>query len=507
MMNQLQEALEQAVIGAALMETSLGAHAMGLYEKMGVTERWFRSPEAQRVWPLMWARWQKVHAVQADVLLSSDAGVDPAWLKQCLDNAPVAKSAVSELAERFATEWQRSIAVEVGRTLMRDAVDLDPNQAVAQASTAILGYYNATQSSSNAQEEMRQEQEQILADYRLLHQKRVVEGDKTFFLGAPLPFAVLNQLYGSVRPGLHCIGARPSQGKTALAVTLSVGMAAQGIKQLFFSVDMPREEVLKRYASFLSQTSLTRMELGASAEDLANFEEGMKRFNALGNPSKGTTIKILKYSHIDRVVNEIYRAVKCEGVRVVWLDYLQVFEAARGRTQKEQVDDVLKKLKQCAVELKIPIFCLCQLNRESGKEVERRPMLTDLGDSGRIERDASTVLLLWREPEVMNRWQEAPPLALAGGERALAMSLAPTWLILAKNQQGRTNNLPFVMYQNTFMFRPADHEARPVKKGKTIDSSPCFSKIRDDFMILEKPDGSGLDDKIKRHGALGKRGL
>jgi replicative DNA helicase len=322
---------------------------------------------------------------------------------------------------------------------------------------------------------------------------------------------VLNAAYTGVKPGIHIVGARPSQGKSALAICMSSGMAFNGTKQLIFSRDMDVSQFIARFGAFHGRVSLRALNDGASEADLQKMANGLELITRLNK-------LIFSQNHrVDRIVGEIYHAVRREGVQCVWIDYLQIISGDKDdyKSHKEEIDDVLAKLKQCAFDLKIPIFCLVQLNRDTGKDPNREPLLTDIGDSGNIEREASTVMLLWKDSRVREMWDRQPPLHLAGGDVNLARALQPMWLILAKNQQGPTLKLPFVFYMPYFMFRPGDYQARPkerlstsCKPGETKwDYSPYFNLIRDDFVNCEDPDGQGLDDLLRRAGALGKRGL
>lgn len=504
---------EEALIGA-ILNPATTLRVMMMCEKRKVTEAYFASPEAKMVWPIVEAQWRAHRGVDAVLVLQALEQYPKAmpWLRHCLEVAPTFVMA-AQVVEAFVTDHMRSLALQVGQQLRTDALTLGGQEAIAKAEAAMVAFHDAERAIYGQRDEENREAEEIVADYELLYQKRVVEKDRSFFIGRRLPWDVLNRCYTGVKAGLHIIAARPSQGKTALAVTMSAGMAANGIKQLFISLDMKRKELRKRYGALLGNVGLARLEFGGSREEIERIRHGMKVFECLGSPTREPVhnIQIATSYHIDRILGDIYRVVKCEGVQCVWIDYLQLISSSKNGTQKEVIDDVLARLKQCALELDIPIFCLCQLNRDSGKEPNRKPTLTDLGDSGKIERDASTVLILWKDPVVREAWNKNPPLALAGGDDKLAMVLEPTWLLLVKNQQGATRDFPFIFYKNTFMFRPANHEAKPIlqeRKGKVEeDRSPLFNQVRDDFIILETPDGTGLDDRIKHCGALGKRGL
>lgn len=512
-MTKTTQTLDKVVLGALLNPMST-ARTMMQCERCGVNKGFFTTFEAKQVWAIVENLWRTHNGVD-EALVRSAVKDEPAvalLVNQCVAAAPF-PSMAPQVVEAFAREHLQSLALQVAQQLHNDAVALGGQEAIAKAEAAMVAFHDTESSIYGSCDEETRETEEILAEYELLHQKRVVERDSSFFIGRQLPWSVLNLCYTGVKPGIHIIAARPSQGKTALAVTMSAGMAAKGVKQLFFSLDMPRKELRKRFGSLLGNVSLSRLELGGTREEVAQMRKGMKLFESLGSPTreKENPIRIKSAYHIDRIIGDIYRAVKCEGVQCVWVDYLQLVSSSKQGTLKEQIDDVLTRLKQCAVDLKIPIFCLCQLNRDTGKDPYRKPNLTDLGDSGKIERDASTVLVLWTDQQVREAWDQYPPLPLAGGNETLAKVIEPVWLLLLKNQQGARRNFPFLFYKNTFMFRPANHEACAIvqeENGKQRkDNRPFFSQLRDDFIILEKPNGTGLDDRIKKSGALGKRGL
>lgn len=488
---------EQAVLGAACNPVTT-ARTMSLAEAHAVDETYFNAPEAKQIWQSAKRQWLTTQSVDACLIMQELPAV-AVFLKTCIDVGAL-PNAVPTMLERLVSQHLQQLAIALAQQLWSDAKALPGPEAIANAESAIAAYHLVEQAANGNAQAQEREQEQIFATFETLHQKRFVEGDKDFYIGCGLPWEVLNACYTGVKPGLHIIAARPSQGKTALAVTMSLGLAMKGTKQLFFMLDMARSELLKRYGCFLGQVPLSNLERGATATELSQFRKGQKAFMANGN------IRISTLYHIDRILSEIYRAVKCDGVEAIWIDYLQIIDSSsRYGSQKERIDEILQKLKQCALALNIPIFLLCQLNRDAGKDPNRQPSLTDLGDSGKIERDASTVAVLWKDPLVGEAWKHEPPIALAGGDKALATELMPMWLLLLKNQQGPTAEVPFVFYKPTFTYRPADNKARPIvtttaNGKKQIDRSPCFARLRDDFLTTR------LDENIKKLGALGKRG-
>lgn len=507
--------VERCLIGACLVEPAL---AMGVCEKRGVEADWFTLGECREVWPALARMWRESGVIDPAVLGQALGRVGAIrWLTGCMELCVSAKH-VGAYVERLAAERLRRAVAALGRDLIKDAAELGGQAALERAEGALAGLRAAEKASYGGFRTVGDFEKAIVADYELVRQKRIVEGDLKFFTGLRLPWDVLNVKYTGVKPGIHIVAARPSQGKTAIAVCLSGGLAFDGVRQLFFSVDMHPRLLAERYGALFGQVSLPKLNFGGSRADIEKLRAGLWRVRHAGSGDREgphpDNILISDAWRVDRMVGEIHRAVKYDGVKCVWVDYLQILSGDRDyRTHKEEIDAVLAKLKQTALGLGIPIFCLAQLNRENGKDPNRKPQLTDLGDSGSIEREASTVLMLWKDPDVRRAWDEAPPLDLALGQESLAEKLEPMWLLLLKNQQGATGQAPFVFYKNYFMFRPANHEARPVlsrdKNNRVIkeDRSPFFGKIRDDFLVLTKRDGTGLDDYLAKVGALGFRGL
>ena len=507
--------VERCVVGAVLLEPAL---AMGVCERRGVDVDWFMVPECREVWPVLVGLWREGGVVDGPLVAEriGRRGV-LGWLTGCMDRCVSAKH-VGAYVEQLAAGRLTRLVVGLGRDLIKDAGELGGQAALERAEGALAALREAEKASYGGFATVGDFEGAIVADYELVRQRRIVEGDLKFFTGLRLPWDVLNVKYTGVKPGIHIVAARPSQGKTAIAVCMSGGLAFDGVRQLFFSVDMHPRLLAERYGALFGQVSLPKLNFGGSWADIEKLKAGLWRVRHAGAPGREgahpDNILISDAWRVDRMVGEIHRAVKYDGVRCVWVDYLQILSGDREyRTHKEEIDAVLARLKQTALGLGIPIFCLAQLNRENGKDPSREPQLTDLGDSGSIEREASTVLMLWKDPAVRKAWDEAPPLDLALGQESLAEKLEPMWLLLLKNQQGATGRAPFVFYKNYFMFRPGDHSARPVlsrdKSGRVIkeDRGPFFGRIRDDFLVLTKSDGTGLDDWLEAHGTLGFRGL
>jgi replicative DNA helicase len=496
--------IERGLLGAIQLDP---VYAMGCCEARGVEEDWFTLKKARTAWKLFVQNWRENIIPDATYVAdqSSDEEMLP-WLMQCVEIAQSSTIAPAYV-ERLAKARLKRQLISALQQVRIDASQIDVHEAIHRARVAIDQLCSTEESTYGGMKKATAFTETALREVETLYQKRVVEGDKKYYNGLSTPWSVLNRLYAGLRAGVHIIAARPSQGKTALAVTMCLGMAHEKVPQLFFSLDMGQQKLVERYGSLLGQVSLARLNYEPAKEDIPRFKDGLERIP--------DNIYVSNAHRIDRILGEIHCAVKYKGVKCVWIDYLQIVSGEKEyyKSHKEEIDAVLSQLKQCAYALNIPIICLAQLNRESAKNPAARPSLIDIGDSGNIEREAATVLILWRDPLVRANWDRNPPLALAKNALSIALSIEPMWLLLTKNQQGATGDLPFIFYKNTFMFRPADHEAKPIeirdRNGDLVtkDYTPLFSTVRDDYLIFTEKDGSGLDDYLYRAGTLGKRGL
>lgn len=509
--SEKREEIERAIIGAALIEPAFVCPKM---EKRNVSSLWFEVPEAAIAWDAILKLWREPPGQVDPLLVRSKIGgaVQGRWLIDCLNMCPTAHNAesyIEQLASFRLTSQLESLLIDT----QKDILQLSPQETLDALEGRLAALRDTEKESYGSFTTIDDFKTQSIADYTMLVEKR--KKDKTFYLGQKLPWDVLDTLYTGVKEGIHIIAARPSQGKTAIAVNLAAGIAVTGTRCLIFSVDMPSRQMAERFASFFGLVSLAKLGFAGSEKDLQNFTKGFARASQIGRERQDPPKLLFSdSSRVDRMIGEIHRAYKYENVRAVFVDYLQILNGDRHyQNRKEELDDILQRLKKCAQSLHIPIFTLAQLNRENGKDPSRKPQLTDLGDSGAIEREASTVLALWRDPGVTKTWDEKPPLAIAGGHESLAKNIRPMWLLLLKNQQGATGERPFIFYPNYFLFRPAEHDAKPNyerdKNDRVIktDRSPYFEAVRDDFIEIHTRNKDGFDDLLEAHGALGFRGI
>jgi replicative DNA helicase len=257
--------------------------------------------------------------------------------------------------------------------------------------------------------------------------------------GVPTGLADLDhRIGGSLGNGhLAILAARPSMGKSAMALNIAANAAAAGIPSLVFSLEMSCREMAER---MLAGASRLGGRLLKEAWRMADAHH--RQLDVAYEVIKGYPVYLMDRPVITmaQVAAESRRARAAHGVGLVVVDYLQLIdgtgESGEGRPSRhEVVSKISRRLKGLARELDVPVLALSQLNRECEGRADRRPMLSDLRESGAIEQDADVVVLLHR-PEYYDPTDE-PGVAEA---------------IVAKNRNGETGTvrLAFLRDQTRF---------------------------------------------------------
>ena len=265
-------------------------------------------------------------------------------------------------------------------------------------------------------------------------------------IGVSSGFKMLDHYIGAFKPSdFIIIAARPSVGKTALALSIAVNMAF-GNKPVpigFFSLEMSGAALVERIICNKGQINLMSLRNG-KLDGEANarmMETASELYNNIDNLMVQDTPNI----KISEIRAQARKMVRDNGVKVIFIDYIGLIECSgenRNRARYEQVMEISRSLKQLARELQIPVICLCQVSREAGKD--RGPILADLRDSGSIEQDADLVILL---DDPSKRLDESGKAKYEEEEGEQAPGRAkPLKVIIAKQRNGNTGafNLNFV---------------------------------------------------------------
>jgi len=214
----------------------------------------------------------------------------------------------------------------------------------------------------------------------------------------PTGFTKLDELISGFRPGQFIvIGAATSMGKSAFAVNLALNICDQGNKVALWSFEMDKKEIIHRV--FAIRT-------GLSSNILKNNTMTEEYYNTVRRYADSTSDDLV--IRVDRVrnMNNFYlecRALKINNVKTIIIDYLQLINLDQGfgTNRVRELEQITPNLKIIATELGITIIALSQLSREVHKRDGKRPILSDLRDSGSIEQDADIVMFLHRPDFVL----------------------------------------------------------------------------------------------------------
>jgi replicative DNA helicase len=211
--------------------------------------------------------------------------------------------------------------------------------------------------------------------------------------GIETPFVDLNEILGGFHQSeLIVLAARPSMGKTAMAMSFLHFAAKLGCPTLFFSVEMRRQDIVSRLMCQLAQVDGNRLRRGIVTDgDLAELRRSQEDLERIPLWIDDTpSIHIMDLTATARSHHRNHK------VGLVGIDYLQLVHGL-GKDRQAEVADISGRLKGLSRELQIPVLALCQLNRKSEDRADSRPRLSDLRESGAIEQDADVVMLLHRQ--------------------------------------------------------------------------------------------------------------
>ena len=256
--------------------------------------------------------------------------------------------------------------------------------------------------------------------------------------GIPSGFRTLDQMTSGFQKGdLVVLAARPSMGKTALALGLASHAAKEGMTVGFFSLEMAAEQLTLRLLS--SESNIAHHNIRnatiSSAEwsELVNVAGQMAEMKLFIDDTPLMTVSDVRTKA---------RKLKVEhNLQLLVIDYLQLLHTSRRHENRHQeVSEISRALKGLAKELEIPIIALSQLSRAVDSRMDKRPMLSDLRESGAIEQDADVIMFLYRD-SVYNPECENPALAE---------------LIVGKQRNGPTGTASLIFSRELTKFEDED---------------------------------------------------
>ena len=227
--------------------------------------------------------------------------------------------------------------------------------------------------------------------------------------GTPTGYDQLDQLLCGFQPSdLIILGARPSMGKTAFAVNAMLNAAERGYASDFYSLEMANMSVGTRFLTVASKINSQKFRSGKfSAEDWGKLNETAQKIH-----DYPITVDDSPCATYQEIAKKSRKSKKQNGTKIIWVDYLSFLDGDKDSNKVQEVESITRALKSLAKELEIPIVLLCQLNRSLESRSDKRPILSDLRDSGSIEQDADVVLFLYRD-EMYNTDENNPNRGVA----------------------------------------------------------------------------------------------
>jgi replicative DNA helicase len=214
--------------------------------------------------------------------------------------------------------------------------------------------------------------------------------------GVPTGFTLLDRKTTGLQPGdLVVIAGRPSMGKTTLAVNIAENAAiAKGVPSAIFSMEMSAEQLTLRLISSLGRVNQSHLRTGNfSEEDWSRIQGAMAQLSAA--PLFVDETPALTPTEVRARARRLKRE---RGLGLVVVDYLQLMQVPGTKENRAtEISEISRSLKALAKELQIPVVALSQLNRAVEQRTDKKPVMSDLRESGAIEQDSDLILLIYRE--------------------------------------------------------------------------------------------------------------
>lgn len=224
--------------------------------------------------------------------------------------------------------------------------------------------------------------------------------NKDTLMGVPTGFTMLDRLLGGLQKSdLIILAARPAMGKTSLAINMAQNAAKRyNARVAIFSLEMSNEQLAQRLLSMETGIDSHRLRLGQMHEE--EWPILLEAANVLANTN--IFIDDTPAASVTEIRTKCRRLYAEHGLDMVLIDYMQLMSgqgggSRGGENRQQEISYISRSLKSLARELNVPVIALSQLSRAVESRSDKRPMLSDLRESGSIEQDADVVLFIYRD--------------------------------------------------------------------------------------------------------------
>ena len=386
-------------------------------------------------------------SVLIEILSANPIANTMAYVKEIKDDA--VKRELASLATNI-----KKLTVDDNLTAV-DAVDVVQNEL----------YKITTNSASTDLKDMK-----VIIDNTKDHIKKMQERGNTYLTGQTTGFYSLDKKTTGFNPGdLVIIAARPAMGKTAIVLNTALRNIEKGDGVIFFSLEMPETQLMIRLLSIKTGIPLQNIRKGELDANQANqIEQAFKDFE-----NKKLFVDDNGNVNINQLRARARKIVQNEenNIKLIIIDYLQLMSGTGGVDRRLTVDEISRGLKLLAREMQIPIIALSQLNRGLENRPDKRPMLSDIRESGAIEQDADIIMFVYRddiykerdekrkEKESLDRGDN-PPYKSAFVNRPIEEAE----IIIGKQRNGATGTIKLDFHKEftRFMDKEEPHGAAPI---------------------------------------------
>jgi len=279
-------------------------------------------------------------------------------------------------------------------------------------------------------------------------------------IGVDTGFRNLNEKTSGFGKGdLVIVAARPAMGKTAVVLNMALKAIERGEGVAFFSLEMPAEQLMLRMLSAKTSIPLQSLRVGDLTDEqwsqLAAAVDDISRRKLFVDDGGYATIH-----HVRSKLRKL--KMQHPEISMAIIDYLQLMSGEGGREGRQQeISEISRGLKQLARELDMPIIALSQLNRSLESRENKRPMLSDLRESGAIEQDADIILFVYRDDvyrEAKEKEKEMKAKAEGKEYKSTFRSKMEeeTELIIGKQRNGPTGTVDLIFQKRFTRFVDAD---------------------------------------------------
>jgi replicative DNA helicase len=315
--------------------------------------------------------------------------VDDSILIEILSANPITNTLayVREIKDAAVKRELATLATTIKKVAIEE--ELPASEAVDTVQNAL--YKITTDSASNEVKDI-----EVISSETLDYIKRMKEMGNKYLIGETTGFYNLDKKTTGFNAGdLVIIAARPAMGKTALVLNMALKNVEAGKGVIIFSLEMPAEQLMLRMLS--AKTSIPLQNLRKGDMDDSQWSGLSKAFDDL--QSKKLFVDDGGSLNINQLRARVRKLAQNQdnNVSMIIIDYLQLMQGTGGKDRHLEVSEISRGLKMLAREMGIPVLALSQLNRGLENRPDKRPMLSDLRESGSIEQDADIIMFVYRD--------------------------------------------------------------------------------------------------------------